>query len=68
MNINLTNQEQATTTINAKRYDAARVIREFCDQRNKAENYWVNDSLEIQVTEHSVVIRDISGDFTILTR
>jgi len=69
MNIKLTNTTQTTTTINGKRYDAERVIREFCEgTKNKADAQWINNSMQIVVTEDAVSIQDISGEYTNLTR
>ena len=69
MKIELTNKQQKTTTIDGKTYTAERVIRDFFGEaENRAGNKWVSDSLELQVADESVTLRDVSGNFTILSR
>ena len=68
MEIKLTNQTQLTTTINGKRYDAQRVIKEFCKTKNKGGSYYVDTATCIDYDEEYLVISNIAGEFTRLTR
>ncbi len=68
MTIKLSNETQKTVTINGKRYNSERVIREFSGEENQGGSYFINSSMCMNYDDDFVVISCIDGDFVRLER
>ena len=66
MKIKLSSKTHKSLTIDGKRYNYARIIKDLCTEENKAGNYWLGNSIEIIKRCQCVVIQDISGSFVII--
>ena len=59
----LSGEAQKTITIDGKRYDYKRIVKDLCKTPNKAGNYYLDASTEITMRCNCVVIQSIDGGF-----
>ena len=64
----LSDKTQKNITIDGKRYNYERIIKDLCKTPNKAGNYYLNASIEIVRRCDCVVIQSINGDFATIEK
>ena len=64
----LSDKTQKTITIDGKRYDYNRIIKDLCKTPNEAGNYYLNASTEIARRCNCAAIQSIDGSFAIIEK